>query len=62
MPKTYLYDGQEVKKTGRQAVKKTVLRGRERVFTMIEIVSVDESFDFKRWVTAEDLYEITSSE
>lgn len=53
---TFVYDGTEVKKTGRQAVKKLQIKSKE--FVLVEITPVDDTFDWKKWCREEDLYEV----
>jgi hypothetical protein len=53
---TYVFDGSEVKKTGRTAVKTLVAGSRVKEMTLIEITPVDSTFDWKKWVRPEDLY------
>lgn len=52
---TYVHEGQEVRLTGRQAVKK--LRN-GRALYQYEITSVDPAFDMKKWVLFSDLYAV----
>jgi hypothetical protein len=52
---TYVYDGTEVKLTGRQANKKI---GTNRTHVLHEITPLSEDFDWKKWVPEEQLYEI----
>lgn len=56
---TFVYDGTEVKKTGRQAVKKLQIKSKE--FVLVEITPVDETFDWKKWVRPDDLYEVMNT-
>ncbi len=56
---TFVYDGTEVKKTGRRAVKTLQIKGRE--FILVEITPVDETFDWKKWVRPDDLYEVMNT-
>ena len=56
---TFVYDGTEVKKTGRQAVKKLQIKSKE--FVLFEITPVDETFDWKKWVRPDDLYEVMNT-
>lgn len=56
--KTYVYDGTEVKKTGREAVRTVSMpNSKTRNLTVIEVTPVVD-FDWKKWVRAEELYEI----
>ena len=56
---TYVFEGTEVRKTGREAVKELkALPGRSpRVMTLYEITPVAD-FDWKKWVPQEQLYEV----
>jgi len=49
---TFVYDGTEVKKTGRTATRKV----RQRDMILVEIAPVDPSFDWKKWVDPSQLY------
>lgn len=51
-----MYEGAEVKKTGRIATKKLPIKNKE--LTLVEITPVDSTFDWKKWVRPEDLYEV----
>lgn len=57
--KTYVFEGTEVRKTGRIAEKTMpTMAGRTpRVLTLVEITPVAE-FDWKKWVSPEQLYEV----
>lgn len=54
---TYVYDGTEVKKTGREA-KRTInlTSGQVKHMTLVEITPVDPSFEWKKWVDPALLY------
>lgn len=55
---TYVYDGIEVKKTGRTAVKTINLTGNKtRELTLFEITPIAD-FEWKKWVPPEQLYEV----
>lgn len=58
--KTYVHEGTEVKLTGRTAIR-NIGAGRPvaRQLTLVEITPVDESFDWKKWVSQEQLYEVS---
>ena len=58
--KTYVFDGTEVKKTGRRAQRKmTPIGAKEpKIFELLEITPSEESDGWKKWVRAEELYEI----
>jgi hypothetical protein len=57
---TFVFDGTEVKKTGRKAHKKVpVVGGKERILELIEITPFDsEAAEWKKWVRPEELFEI----
>lgn len=56
---SYVFEGTEVRKTGRKAQRKVPVPGKEpRIFEVFEITPVDTDFDWKKWVRDEDLYEI----
>lgn len=55
---TYVFDGTEVKKTGRTAVRKL----RQREMTLVEITPVDTSFDWKKWVDPVSLFVVQPTE
>jgi ribosomal protein S8 len=56
--KTFVYDGTEVRKTGRIAVRQIKLAGgKTRDMTIYEITPVAD-FDWKKWVPDEQLYEV----
>jgi hypothetical protein len=56
---TFVFEGTEVKKTGRTASKKLPIKNRELI--LIEITPVDTTFDWKKWVRPEDLYEVKTN-
>jgi hypothetical protein len=60
--KTYVHEGQEVKWTGRTAVKSSptaAARGRIAELMLVEITPVEEGIDWKKWVREQDLYAVT---
>ena len=57
---TFVHDGVEVKKTGRNAVKTLTAGARTREMNLVEITPVDTTFDWKKWVRPEDLYVVKS--
>lgn len=58
---TYVYDGAEVKKTGRTATKKIQMPNNKiRELTVMEITPIDEDLEWKKWVTAMELFEINT--
>lgn len=57
---TYVFEGAEVKKTGRTAEKKCMVGTRVKEFILIEITPVDKTFDWKKWVRPDDLYVVKS--
>lgn len=60
MTDTFVYDGAEVRKTGREAVKeiKTLPGKPQRQTTLIEITPVDEQDGWKKWVDPAHLYAV----
>jgi hypothetical protein len=60
----YVFDGVEVKKTGREAIRKVPLPGNKapREMVLIEIRTLDYeeggNFGWKKWVNPNELYEI----
>ena len=68
--KTYVYDGQEVKKTGRVARKKrstsALVKGKSAEPTVVEIEALPDPHadtqPWKKWVKEEELYEIEGPE
>jgi hypothetical protein len=53
---TFVFEGTEVVKTGRTAVRKIGPASKE--FVLYEVKPVDTTFDWKKWVRPEDLYEV----
>jgi len=53
---TFVFEGTEVKKTGREAVKILPIKNKE--LKLIEVTPVDTTFDWKKWVRPEDLYTV----
>lgn len=58
---TFVYEGTEVKKTGRGAVKTLTAGTRTKELSLVEITPVDTTFDWKKWVRPEDLYTVHES-
>lgn len=58
---TFVYEGSEVKKTGRTAQKILTAGVRTKEMTLVEITPVDTTFDWKKWVRPEDLYTVKGS-
>jgi hypothetical protein len=56
---TFVFEGIEVRKTGREATRiiKTLPGQAGRVMILVEITPVEE-FDWKKWVAPEQLYEV----
>ena len=55
---TWIFEGTEVKKTGRVAVKVIKLGGgREREMVLVEVTPVAD-FDWKKWTSEDHLYEV----
>jgi hypothetical protein len=63
MDKTFVYEGTEVRKTGRTAVRKisTVPGKPPRELLLVEVTPVAE-FDWKKWVSPDQLYEVIENE
>ncbi len=63
---TYVFDGVEVKKTGRRAQKTTQIKepfanGKTRSFELVEITPVDTSgFQWTKWVRETELFTIVN--
>lgn len=64
--KTYVFDGTEVKFTGREAVKETPIRQKIvdgekktifREYKLFEITPID-GFEWKKWVDVDQLFEV----
>ena len=62
MSESFVYDGTEVKKTGREAVRIIPAVGRgesaPRKLVLVEITPVDTAFDWKKWVDPAQLYKV----
>lgn len=59
---SYVYDGVEVKKTGRIAVREIKqLPGKVNKHYLHEIQPVDPDIDWKKWVNPEHLYVVTTN-
>lgn len=58
--KSYVYDGTEVRLTGREAIRKVgrAGAGSARELKLVEVTPVDPSFDWKKWVSPDQLYEV----
>jgi hypothetical protein len=54
MAKTFVHEGVEVKLTGREAIRKVGTRS----LRLVEITPVDTSFEWKKWVAPEQLYQV----
>ena len=62
MSKTYIFEGTEVKKTGRTATKQIKMAGgklRELMLEEISPVSTDE-FPWTKWISPDQLYEVNN--
>ena len=59
---SYVFEGTEVRKTGRKAQRKVPQPGKERIFEVYEITPVGDDFDWKKWVRPEELYEIVENQ
>ena len=60
---TYVFEGVEVKKTGREAIKelKTPAGKPARTLILYEVTPVAD-FDWKKWAPPEQLYEVRETE
>lgn len=57
---TFVYDGQEVKKTGRVAKQQIkTLSGKSRDKVLVEITPSGECDGWKKWVNPEDLFTVS---
>lgn len=63
---TFVFEGNEVRMTGRHAVKtmKSLQPGKEgRTFTLYEITPVDTFIgEWKKWARLEDLFQVVDTE
>ncbi len=58
---TYVYEGQEVRQTGRTASRKINLPGgKVRESLLVEITPVDVDDGWKKWVAPEQLFTVTA--
>lgn len=57
---TFVYEGTEVRKTGRVATKTLPIKNKE--LQLVEITPVDTTFDWKKWVRPDDLYLVKDSQ
>lgn len=56
---TYVYEGVEVRKTGRVAERDVkVMPGKSNKLQLVEIEPVNGEFDWKKWVNPEHLFQI----
>lgn len=56
---TFVYDGVEVKKTGRTATRDVATTSQKtRTLVLVEIMPIDSSFDWKKWVDPKQLYSV----
>jgi len=55
---TYIYNGLEVKLTGRKASKKKKRSTKDEKIFLHEIRPVNDKIDFVEWVNLEDLYKV----
>lgn len=59
---TYVYDGTEVRKTGRIATRESkTVPGKAVISQLVEICPVSSEFDWKKWVNPDHLYEVKES-
>jgi hypothetical protein len=60
---SYVYDGTEVKRTGREAIREIrTTPNNTRKLTLVEIEPVDPSFDWKKWVDPSMLFVVQTKE
>ena len=59
---TFVYEGTEVRKTGRHAVKSVPTLRRAKEITLFEITPVGDEDGWKKWVTEDSLYEVVQQE
>ena len=53
---TFVFEGTEVRKTGREAIREVGTGARARKLVLVEITPVDTSFDWKKWVDPSMLF------
>lgn len=54
---TYVYDGVEVKKTGREAFKEAGIKAKQ-IITVFEITPIDTINTWRKWVRDQELFQI----
>lgn len=60
---TYVHDGVEVKRTGREAIREiSVGRTSTRKLTLVEIMPTDSAFEWKKWVDPSQLFIVQAKE
>lgn len=59
--KTYVFEGTEVKKTGRVATRTVKVGATTRQMVLVEVTPVSD-FDWKKWTSEDQLYEIVSGQ
>lgn len=64
MKETFVYDGTEVVKTGREAIKeiKPIGSRAARSVTLVEITPLDSTFEWKKWIDPAQLFVIRPSD
>lgn len=65
MEQTYVFEGVEVVKTGRVAVKNITKRGSlipVKSFEIVEIEPLDKSMDWKKWIDPNQLFTVKNEE
>jgi hypothetical protein len=61
MAETFVHDGQEVRKTGRQATQQIkTLNGKIRDNVLVEITPAGESDGWKKWVKHDELFIVSN--
>lgn len=58
----YVHDGVEVMKTGREATRSVGTGPRARTLTLVEIMPVDKTFDWRKWVDPAVLFTVKPDE
>jgi hypothetical protein len=59
---TFVFEGTEVRKTGREATREVGTGARSRKLLLVEITPVDTSFDWKKWVDPSMLFIVQPKE
>lgn len=56
--KTFVYDGTEVRKTGRKATKQSRTLNGAKTIEIVEITPVDPDLEWKKWVNPDELFAV----